>query len=285
VLSNYYRERKGKGDWMVVHCHNGRNPDGTWPCRGTAIGGQIGSVQSTSASTTFLTTCLPVNRQDVPEEWRRALDGPDSGLSEATVQEAAQSLYAAVFANAWEEAGGRFSGGTEIMDVAPVVPAVGVEVVRGWIQAVDAVLPYPLFDLFTALGIDDDDEGHGLALYYLFMGCIGHGVCLSDYVYDHCDRDAEERASKTLGVKVSMRSPIHMEDYDLRELADEWVELHPPDPENPTEILADDDEDSEAKECKQCPKLIPRDREDSSEFCSEECQEEWTFNNPTETLG
>jgi hypothetical protein len=237
MLSDYYRERRGKGDYLVVHHHNGRNPDGSWPCRGTALSGQVGSVQSTAVRSTFLSNCKPADRRDIPAEWRRMLDGPDSGLSDSAVREAAQDLYAVVFADAWEEAGGRFAPGSSINDVVPPVPEAGVEVVRSWIADLDAALPYPLFDLFTALGIDADDEGHGSALYYLSMGALGHGVGLDDYVDDHCEPDAWDRATERQAIDVyrDVRD-LQLDDWRLRDIADEWVTAHPPDPSNPTEI-------------------------------------------------
>jgi hypothetical protein len=178
-----------------------------------------------------------VDRRDIPEDWRRALDGPDSGLSESAVQDAAQSLYAVVWADAWENAGGEFRPGQAIENVCPPVPEAGVEVVRGWIRDLDAKLPYPLFDLFTSLGILDDDAGHGDALYYLCMGAIGHGVNLDDHVYDHCEKYAWDQAGKVM--KTDVKGPaddLSLDDWHLREVADQWVKSHPPDLANPTEI-------------------------------------------------
>lgn len=39
------------------------------------------------------------------------------------------------------------------------------------------------------------------------------------------------------------------------------------------------DQPVDAIECRYCLKFIPRDREDVSPFCSEECREEWEANN------
>jgi hypothetical protein len=284
MLSDYYRQRRGRGDPLVVHRHNGPVSPGIWPCRAPVLNGDPSSVQVSDCTSRFLSTCRKVDRRDIPEDWRRALDGPDSGLSEAAVQDAAQSLYGVVWADAWEEAGGEFRPGQDILDVCPAVPAAGVEVVRGWIRDLDAKLPYPLFDLFTSLGILDDDAGHGAALHYLCMGAIGHGVCLDDYVDDHCEKYAWDRADKVM--KTDVKGPaddLSLDDWRLREVADEWVESHPPDPANPTEIPADDNEDRiDAKECKQCLNYVPRDLEDSSDFCSEDCRVEWETDNPAE---
>lgn len=235
MLSDYYRERRGQGDPLVVHRHNGRERGGTWPARGTAISGQLGSVQSTSVSRRFLSTCRRVDRRDMGAEWRRALDGPDSGLDEASVYGAAQDLYAAVFANAWKDHGGSFRPGTSFNDVVPLVPAAGVAIVREWIAELDAALPYPLFDLFTALGADADDEGHADPLYYLCMGCIGHGVGLTDWSYDHGEPGNEDHAREILGPLAGFDNDLtpRLDDWQLREVAEDWIRDHPPDPADP----------------------------------------------------
>jgi hypothetical protein len=38
----------------------------------------------------------------------------------------------------------------------------------------------------------------------------------------------------------------------------------------------------DAKECKRCLNYVPRDLEDSSDFCSEDCRVEWETDNPEE---
>lgn len=237
MLSDYYREPNRSGDYFVVHRHNGEIEPGKWPGRASSVPTRPESVRDTILPSAFISPSWPVKRQDIPAEWRLALDGTESGLSDAAIQEAAQDLYAVVFADAWEEAGGRFAPGSCINDVVPPVPETGVEVVRSWIRDMDARLPYPLFDLFMALGIDDDDEGHGSALYDLCMGAIGHGVNLFDYVDDHCDPDAWSQAAETMGVNaLDHRSSIHLDDWRLREVAEDWISTHQPDPSNPTEI-------------------------------------------------
>lgn len=235
ALSDYFRERKGKGDYCVVHRHNGKEKDGTWPGRGCAVEGQAGSMASTSMSDRYLSTCTKVDRREIPAEWRRVLDGPDSGLDDTAVYAAAQDLYAVVFADAWEEQGGRFRPRTNINDVVPLVPTEGITVVRGWIAPLDAVLPYPLFDLFTALGADGNDEGHGDPLYYLIRGCLGHGVGFSDWIDDHASTSPAEAARK-LGLIPSWRirrSPVRLDDSRLREIANAWVAANPPNPVDP----------------------------------------------------
>lgn len=233
MLSDYYRERKGKGDYLVVHTHYCRNRDGSWPCRIFGPDRGLGPVQDGSCTDQFLSTCKPIQRKSVPQKIRQQLDGPDSGLSDSAIQEAAQSLYAVVWANAWEAIGGPFNPGGAIEDVCPPVPSAGVAIVREWVARLDEVSPYPLFDLFTSMEWLDDDEGHGTGLYYLIMGCLGSGVGLGDF--DGGSDDRIGPAEKTLGVTIDT-SPLNLDDSDLRELADEWVENHPPDPDHPREV-------------------------------------------------
>ena len=50
--------------------------------------------------------------------------------------------------------------------------------------------------VFYHMGLEDDKE-KALALYYLLMGCFGHGIGLSDFSYEH--DDALEKAEEKLG--------------------------------------------------------------------------------------
>jgi hypothetical protein len=65
----FYREPNG--DFLCIWAVNGRNPDGTWSGRATAIEGIASSVCTTGISDEYLATCERVDREAVPAEWLR----------------------------------------------------------------------------------------------------------------------------------------------------------------------------------------------------------------------
>jgi hypothetical protein len=66
-LTDYYHEHNG--DFMAIFRHDGRNDDGTWPCRGAAIVGSPSSVCTAGASPEYIATCRKVRRNQVPTDW------------------------------------------------------------------------------------------------------------------------------------------------------------------------------------------------------------------------
>lgn len=138
-------------------------------------------------------------------------------LGDDVMSEAAQSFFASEWADAREEAGFCFAAGQEITAICPdqsrgkllelIRPHVA-DLARAWGRSVG--------EMFALMEIPEDDWGD--ALYYVLMGCRGHGVGLED---DHGENIEIARAK--LGIEIDP-SPFHSEFTGFSELAYEVVE-------------------------------------------------------------
>jgi hypothetical protein len=132
------------------------------------------------------------------------------------ISEATQSLFASSYADAIENAGGRFPSGARIEEYTPDHPETAETVVRGWIAQVESAWRFPIPVVFAAMGLDDSDDLSS-ALYYLVMGCVGHGVGLWD---DHSD--SLDDASRILGVKLDA-APVNLDSCDMDIIAEDYI--------------------------------------------------------------
>ncbi|MDB5350142.1 MAG: hypothetical protein JWN86_1389 [Planctomycetota bacterium] len=138
-------------------------------------------------------------------------------LSDDVMAEAAQDFFASEWADAREEAGFCFAAGQEITDICPdqsrekllglIRPHVA-DLARAWGRGVG--------EMFASMEIPEDKWAD--ALYYVLMGCRGHGVGLEDD-YD----DNIETARAKLGIEIDP-SPFHSEFSEFADLAYEIVE-------------------------------------------------------------
>ena len=138
-------------------------------------------------------------------------------LDDDILAEAAQALFASEWADAREEVGFSFAAGQEITEVCPdqdtgkllaiARPHVD-DLARAWGRGVG--------EMFRLMEIPEDDWAD--ALYYVFMGCRGHGVGLEDDYGDNI-----EIAEARLGIEIDP-SPFYSEFMEFADLAHEVVE-------------------------------------------------------------
>ena len=138
-------------------------------------------------------------------------------LDDAVLAEAAQGIFASEWADAREEAGFSFAAGQEITEVCPeqdtdrlleiVCPYVD-DLARAWGRSVG--------EMFRLMEIPEDDWAD--ALYYILMGCRGHGVGLEDDYGDNI-----EIAEAILGIEIDP-SPFYSEFPKFADMAYEVVE-------------------------------------------------------------
>jgi hypothetical protein len=138
-------------------------------------------------------------------------------LDDDTLSEAAQYFFASEWADAWEEAGFTFAAGTEITEVCPKqAPEKLLELVRPYVADLDLSWGRSVGEMFTLMEIPEDEWAE--TLYYVLMGCRGHGVGLED---DHGENIEIARAK--LGIEIDP-SPFHSEFTEFADLANEVVE-------------------------------------------------------------
>jgi hypothetical protein len=138
-------------------------------------------------------------------------------LDDDVIAEAAQSFFASEWADAREEAGFSFPPGTEITEVCPKQPIVKLlERVRPYVADLTKCWGRSVGEMFTLMEIDESDWAE--ALYYVLMGCRGHGVGLEDDFDENI-----EIAKAKLGIEIDP-SPFYSEFLKFADLAFEVVE-------------------------------------------------------------
>jgi hypothetical protein len=138
-------------------------------------------------------------------------------LDDDLMSEAAQNFFASEWADAWEEAGFTFAAGTEITEVCPLQATQKLlELVRPYVADLDLSWGRSVGEMFTLMEIPEGEWAE--ALYYVLMGCRGHGVGLED---DHGENIEIARAK--LGFEIDP-SPFHSEFTEFADLAHEVVE-------------------------------------------------------------
>lgn len=147
-------------------------------------------------------------------------------LDDDALSEAAQYFFASEWADAREEAGFTFAAGTEITEVCPQQATEKLlELVRPYVADLTTAWGVNVAEMFALMEIPEDEWAD--ALYYVLMGCRGHGVGLED---DH-DENIEIARAK-LGIEIDP-SPFHSEFTEFADLASEVVEAEAltPDPD------------------------------------------------------
>lgn len=138
-------------------------------------------------------------------------------LDDDVMVEAAQNFFASEWADAREEAGFSFATGTEITEVCPDQDTDKLlELVRPYVADLAHAWGRSIGEMFGLMEIPEDEWAD--ALYYILMGCRGHGVGLED------DYDENiEIAKAKLGTEIDP-SPFHSEFSEFAELAHVAVE-------------------------------------------------------------
>ena len=138
-------------------------------------------------------------------------------LGDDVMAEAAQSFLASEWADAREEAGFTFAAGTKINEVCPDQDTDKLlELVRPYVADLARAWGRGVGEMFVLMEIPEDEWAE--ALYYVLMGCRGHGVGLED---DHGENI--EIAQAKLGIEIDP-SPFHSEFTGFADLAYEVVE-------------------------------------------------------------
>ena len=138
-------------------------------------------------------------------------------LGDDVMTEAAQSFFASEWVDAREEAGFSFAAGQEITEICPDQSTEKLlELIRPHVADLARAWGRSAGEMFSLMEIDEDDWGD--ALYYVLMGCCGHGVGLEDD-YDH----NIEISRIKLGIEIDP-SPFHSEFSGFADLAYEVVE-------------------------------------------------------------
>jgi hypothetical protein len=138
-------------------------------------------------------------------------------LDDYTLSEAAQYFFASEWADAREEAGFTFAARTEITEVCPKQASEKLlELVRPYVTDLELAWGRSVGEMFTLMEIPEGEWAE--ALYYVLMGCRGHGVGLED---DHGENIEIARAK--LGFEIDP-SPFHSEFTEFADLAYEVVE-------------------------------------------------------------
>ena len=154
-------------------------------------------------------------------------------LDDDVLAEAAQGIFASEWADAREEAGFSFAAGQEITEVCPKQDTdTLLELVRPYMADLARAWGRGVSEMFRLMEIPED--GWADALYYVFMGCRGHGVGLEDD-HNHNIRIAEAK----LGIDIDP-SPFHSEFPEFADLACEVVEaeaLTPDDDPDPDDTF------------------------------------------------
>lgn len=136
--------------------------------------------------------------------------------SDVMVQ-AAQDFFASEWADAREESGFAFPPRTEITEICPRQDhAALLGLIQPYILRLEQAWGMDVASMFSLMEIPEDEWAE--ALYYVLMGCRGHGVGLED---DHSENI--EIAKNKRGKDIDA-SPFHSEFMEFNDLAQEVVE-------------------------------------------------------------
>lgn len=153
-------------------------------------------------------------------------------LPDDVMVQAAQDFFASEWADAREESGFSFAPGSEITEVCPEQDhATLLELIRPYIDRLAQAWGRGVGAMFDLMEIPEDEWAD--ALYYVLMGCRGHGVSLDDDYGDNIDI-----AKDKLGTALDS-SPFYSEFCEFSDLAYEVVETdaRKPDPDPDTDAL------------------------------------------------
>ena len=153
-------------------------------------------------------------------------------LPDDVMIQAAQDFFSSEWADAREESGFSFSPGTEITKVCPkqdhatllgLIRPYVIRLAQAWGRSVGA--------MFFFMEITEDEWAD--ALFYVLMGCRGHGIGLEDDYGDNIDI-----AKDKLGSDIDA-SPFYSEFSEFADLAYEVVETdaRKPDPDPDSDAL------------------------------------------------
>jgi hypothetical protein len=156
----------------------------------------------------------------------------ETDLPDDVLIQAAQDFFASEWADAREESGFSFPPGTEITEVCPeqdhgalleLIRPVIDRLAQAWGQGVGA--------MFSLMEIPEDKWED--ALFYVLMGCRGHGVSLDDDYSENINT-----AKNKLATDIDS-SPFYSEFSEFSDLAYEVVETdaRKPDPDPDPDAL------------------------------------------------
>lgn len=146
-------------------------------------------------------------------------------LPDDVMIQAAQDFFASEWASAREEAGFRFRPGTNINDDCPRQDEEKLlELVQPYVTRIAESWGMGVGETFRLMEIPETRWAD--ALYYVLMGCRGHGVGLADDLGDNISI-AEDKLGKGIDP-----SPFCSEFNDFGDLAAEVVEAEALRPEN-----------------------------------------------------
>ncbi len=154
----------------------------------------------------------------------QTIDLPDDVMIQA-----AQDFFASEWGSAREEAGFRFRPGTNVNDECPSQHGAKLlELVQPYVTRLAEFWGMGVSEMFDLMEITEGRWAD--ALYYVLMGCRGHGVCLADDFGDNISI-AEDKLGKAIDP-----SPFLSEFMDFCDLAADVVEaeaLRPDDDPEP----------------------------------------------------
>lgn len=138
-------------------------------------------------------------------------------MNDDMIYDAFKVLYASYWANERECRGWDFSAGARIDEECPAPDrARTLEIAKPYVERLDAAWGMDVASMFTLMEIPDYDWSN--ALYYTFMGIIGHGVSLRD---DY--RDNIEIAEGKLGREID-HAPFYVEIEEFYDLVYDAVQ-------------------------------------------------------------
>ena len=144
------------------------------------------------------------------------IDIPEGLLHREALLDAAHACYASVWADEFEERGGRFRPGCDIADQVERLPdSVQLQIIWRYLGRIEQAWRHDVGLVFHHMGLKDV-ETQATALFLLLMGCMGHGIGLRD------DFDAAfDRACNLLGMTGADESPSLFEPMEWREIAEQ----------------------------------------------------------------
>lgn len=152
-------------------------------------------------------------------------------LSDDVMARAGQNFFAAEWASAREEAGFRFRAGTEITDECPAQDEARLlELVHPYVARLAIAWGMGVGEMFRLMEIPEQRWAD--ALYYVLMGCRGHGISLADDFGKNISI-AEDKLGKSIDP-----SPFDSEFTGFYDLSAEVVEAEA--------LKPDDDPDPDA---------------------------------------